>query len=480
MSLNSLKKLGLPFLQKALRVFKDAFPSAPIEQTVRQVEGITLENSGHPKEVLEHALQDLNKLQDLTKRARSEVSLNDVSQRFTTLNAYMPDKHLLDFDLLYLAAIIKTTLEFAAAAADKPDLQAWLARRAGQDFKRLWLALVGMRMNPFSLGFPVEMANFGDQFSLLLSFLVGPKGIVRIEGGAGTGKTAFLRMACRALLSYQIEQKPIITSYLENKRGNAKQFITDIYAGFFNRYLLETPHLRDALKDSLPFVEELRAPWLVDNEETIRENVFLPSHALEAVFDSRKMKTNDIFNLILRLSQVNDLALVILIDDIDGKIRSGLSPTQINLLLALQDECPPCFIIPSVRPRGKIARPIFDRTTGEVFVAGLNEVDVHSMIKAFFSDPRTSFSNESQALNRNGLLGREQLQQLLFDDCLRQILSESYIEKRAGGSLFRPRSVVGICERILEEVTSDALNIRVTPPRDDVFDAVKAFVTLNG
>lgn len=479
MNLNSLKKLGLPFLHKVLSVFKDAFPSAVSEETVKQLERLTLENSGHEKEVVAEALRELSELQELAKRPRSDVSLDDASQRFTALNVYTPDKRLRNFDLLYLATIIKTTLDFAAAAADKPELQIWLARRAGQDFKQLWLALVGMRMNPFSLRFPIEMANFGDQFSLLLSSLVGQRGIVRIEGGAGTGKTAFLRKACGSLLFHQIEQKPIVTSYLENKRGNAKQFVTDIYSGFFNRYLVETPHLRETLTETLPLVDEQRLAWMAQHEETIRESVFLPSHILESLFDSLKVKANNIFNMIVRFTQVNDLALVILLDDMDGKIRSGLSPTQINLLLSLQDECTPCFIIPSVRPRGKIPRPIFDRSVGEVLVSGLTQDDVQSMIQTFFSDPRTNFSNESQALNGTGLMGREQLQQLLFGDALKLILSESYIENRSAGSLFRPRSVVGICERILEEVASDASNMRVTPRKEDVFEAVKAFVRLN-
>jgi hypothetical protein len=484
MNLTSLKRLGLPFLQEVLRAFKRAFPSAPIEQTVKDLESLTPEITGLENEVLQEAFKGLSELKDLAKRSRSEISLDDASQRFTALNVYMPDKDLRNFDLLYLAAIIKMTLDFAASAADKPELQGWLTRRVGQDFKRLWLALVGMRMNPFSLVFPIEMANFNDQFSVLLSSLIGRRGIVRIEGGAGTGKTAFLRKACRSLLSHQIEQKPIVTTYLENKRGNAKQFVTDIYAGFFNRYLMETPNLREALTDTLPFVEEEdRAIWMAGHEEAIRESVFLPSHILESVFDSRKMKVNHIFNKIVSFTQVNELALVILLDDMDGKVRSGLSPTQINLLLSLQDECSPAFIIPSVRPRGKIARPIFDRSVGEVPVSGLSQADVQSMIQAFFSDPRSTFSNAIQVPNASGLIsgliGREQLQQLLFDDALKLILSESYIENRPAGSLFRPRSVVGICERILEEVASDALNIRATPREQDVFDAVKAFMRLN-
>src|SRR6185503_8470252 len=117
--------------------------------------------------------------------------------------------------------------------------------------------------------------------------------------------------------------------------------------------------------------EEERASWMAQYEETIRDSVFLPSHFLETVFDSLKLKANNIFNMIVRFTEVNDLALVILLDDIDGKIRSALSPTQINLLLSLQDECTPCFIIPSSRPRGKIPRPIFDRSVGEVSVSGL-------------------------------------------------------------------------------------------------------------
>jgi hypothetical protein len=324
------------------------------------------------------------------------------------------------------------------------------------------------------------MANFDSQFSLLLASLVGLRGIVRVEGAAGTGKTAFLRKACGSLLSHQIEQKPVVTTYVENKRGNAKQFVIDIYAGFFNRYLLETPHLREALTGTLPFVEEEeRASWMAQYEETIRDSVFLPSHFLETVFDSLKLKANNIFNMIVRFTEVNDLALVILLDDIDGKIRSALSPTQINLLLSLQDECTPCFIIPSSRPRGKIPRPIFDRSVGEVSVSGLSKADVESMVQTFFLDPRTTFSDESQALNGRGLIGRQQLQQLLFKDALQVILSESYIETRPAGSVFRPRSVVGICERILEEVAADVLDIRAMPRKEDVFEAVKVFVRLN-
>jgi hypothetical protein len=478
MNFAALKKLGLPFLGVTFHAFKETFPSAPLEQTIKHIEDLTTEGCGYSKEVLEAALTDISQLQELTKRTHTAVSLDEASQRFIALNVYMPDKELRAFDLLYLAAIIQTTLRFVDSTASKPELQAWLSRRAAQDFKRLWFALIGMRTNPFSLRYPIKVANFDHQFSSLLSSLIGSRGIVRIEGAAGTGKTAFLRKACGSLLTHQIEQKPIVTSYVENKRANAKQFITDIYAGFFSRYLLEVPHLRESLTESLPFVQELRANWMAEHEETIRESVFLPSHFLESVFDSLKLRANDIFNMIVRFTQLHDLALVILLDDMDGKIRAGLSPTQLNLLLALQDECIPCFIIPSVRPRGRIPSPIFDRSVGDVAVQGLTQADVESMIQSFFTDPRTTFANGSQTLNAHPD-GGLRLQQLLLDNALKVILSEAYIESRSEGPLFRPRSVVGMCERILEEVASDVLDIRATPRQEDVFESVKAFVKLN-
>src|SRR5882672_9428920 len=359
MTLTSLKSQGLPFLRRVFRVFKDAAPAAPITEAERYLQDLTPGGAGVAEAVIDRALLDLTKLEELAKRPSNEISLDDASQCFTELNAYMLDGGLSDFDLLFLPAVIRITLNFAARTAHAPELHTWLLRRAQQDFKRLWLSLAGLRLNPFSLGFPVEMAGFKNEFSLLLSSLVGPKGAILVQGAPGSGKTSFLRKSCGSLLSHQIEQRQIVTTYFENKRASAKQFATDVYAGFFNTYLMEIPYLKDALQNTLPSVAEQRAAWMAKQEETIRRYAFLPSHRLEETFEDST--SNDLFRLIVEFIQQHDLALVLLLDDIDGKIRTALSATQLNFLLSLQNECNPCFIMASGKPRGRIPRVIRDK-----------------------------------------------------------------------------------------------------------------------
>jgi Cdc6-like AAA superfamily ATPase len=479
MTLNSLKRLGVPFLQMVLLAFRDSVPSVSPDRPCASLKKLTLANAGREEDIVRLALDRLSELKQLGTESPSKVSLDRVSQCFTALNGHMPERELRDFDLLYLSAIIRMTLDFAARVVEEPELHAWLVRRARQDFKRLWFGLVGLRANPFSLSFPTKVPAFEAQFSRLLSHLVGRKGVVLVEGEPGTGKTAFLRKACGLLLSHQIEQKPIVTTYLENKRGSAKQFVTDLYSGFFNQYSMETPHLRQALQDSLPLSPELAESWMLRCEAITKANVFLPSHILESLFETLKLKSTDIFGHLLRFSQATQCALVVLLDDADGKIRPALSATQVNFLLSLQDECIPSFLVVSLRPRGRIARSISDRSVGELSIEGLSEDEAQSMLDAFFDDPRTRILNQSKALDEHPLADRILLKELLFADAMGRILSESYIEKRASGSVFRPRTIVSTCERIVEGVASDFSNIRMRPSQEEIFGAVKAVIQLS-
>jgi hypothetical protein len=423
----------------------------------------------------QQALADLTPLQQLTQRRRA--SSDHPAPIFERLNGSMPGALWTDFDCLFLAATVSLTRLSAGSA--RHGLESWLNRRAQQDFKRLWLALTGLRVNPFDLDFPTQIPDFDAEFAGLLAGLRGSRGVILVQGGPGVGKTAFLRKACGNLLQHQIEQKPIVTTYVQNKRGSQKQFLIDLYAGFFNHYVLSTRGLRDSLMDSLPLVKEARERRMEDFERTVESAIVLPAHVLEDLLKQQKLDANGILNIITEFVAKNELALVILLDDIDGKVRSALSATQINTLLSLQDECSPCFIVGSVKPRGKVPRAISDRTVAEIAVDGLSKNGVHLLIDSFMSDPRASIVNQISGLDRRPLIEPKELQKRLLEDALPAVLSDSYIETRDSGPLYRPRSVVGICTRLIETVSADFQKIRITPVEEDIAAAVRGLAAVS-
>jgi hypothetical protein len=326
------------------------------------------------------------------------------------------------------------------------EASAWLSRRSAYDYQCSWLAILGLGKNPFVREHPLSVPGFTGPLSELLSLLVSSNDIIRLQGSPDVGKTAFLHKLCESLLSQQLNGRSVLPCYVPNQRSSAKLFAIDIFAGVFTRYSVDSKRLKLAeLFDYSPF------------EELLDEHVVLPGHVIEDIF--KKITANDIVRQIALYANSNRLALVVLLDDANGKIRGPLSATQVNTLVFLQQQCEISAVIAATAPDKALPRVLEDHRRGDLNLWGLRQTEVQAAIQAFYKDA----SKGHVGLRAPKPLSAARLYEITIAPWEKELLGESYFEDKDGEAYYHPRRAKRMAALTLERLSTDISNVRFAP-----------------
>lgn len=353
-----------------------------------------------------------------------------------------------------------TASEMASEASRthlEPEAAAWLIRRSAYDYQCSWLALVGLGKNPFVREHPSSVPGLAEPVSEILSLLVCSNDIVRIQGGPGVGKTAFLYKLCESLLSQQLNGRSVLPCYVPNQRSSAKLFAVDMFAGLFTRYSVALERLK--LSELLEYLP---------HGQLLDEHVVLPGHAIEDLF--KKVSENEIVRQIASHANSNRLALIVLLDDASGKIRGPLSATQVNALISLRQQCEVSAVIAVTAPEKALPRVLEDHRRADLTLMGLCEAEVRAAIQAFYSDARAA---RRVTLGTLKPLSANRLYDITIGPWEKDLLGESYAEDQHGRPYFHPRRAKRMAALLLERLSTDVSNMRFAPINPEDITQVK-------
>jgi hypothetical protein len=350
-------------------------------------------------------------------------------------------------ELKVIGRCAASQLAFVGAAAAEPVMGAWLRRRSTHDFRMAWLTMLGLTVDPFTREHPTSVPGLETEISNILDLLIASGDVIRVQGDPGVGKSALLLKLCEALLSQQLVGRSVLPCYVPNLRTSARQFAVDILAGAVTRHSCTSKRLA---------ISELAPVSLSPNG--LDAHIVLPTHLAESA--CADLTADEILQHISSFVNRGRLALVLLLDDVSGKVRGPISATQLNTLTTLQQQCEASAVI-AVSARDKaLPRTFEEQRRGDITLWGIREPDIRLAVQAFYRDARDGHGLKFH-VHRPPSAAR------IYDIMIRpwegELLGEAFAEDREGAPYYMPRRVKRMAALMFEHLSSDASSVRFAP-----------------